>query len=166
MEDDESLAEAVLSEEEAAEAAGVVPLPGSVGFEMKSRSVDLFAGSKAAWTLMALGVALKAAKTSSAGGYTVCTTNQGGKWVRTEYQAMDIGMAMAWGEAVAEDTGSFSVAKSARWRWLPPSDAQASLARSLGLAGAEHMSRGDLSEALGVHFASKKFDRHIGSVYC
>lgn len=169
----ETLAEAVEREDEAAEAAGIPSEPGSIRFEMRTRGVDLFAGSKAAWTMTPKGVAfincgeatvfLWPAKT---GLWTVCTVVKGSKaWNRTEHAGLDLGMAMAWGEAIAEEAGSFSTAKSARWRKSPASEAQLSFAASLGL-DVKGMGRGEVSTAIDTRLAARRFDPHVGRVYC
>lgn len=173
VKDGETLAEAVEREDEAAEAAGVHAEPGSLRFEMRTRGADLFSGSKAAWSVTPKGVAfigcgdttvfLWPTKEST---WTVCTVTKGASaWSMTEHQGLDLSMAMAWGEATAEDLGSFSTAKSARWRKSPPSDAQLALAARLGL-DVTGLNRGEVSAAIDLRIGAGRFDKHVGRVYC
>lgn len=172
LRDGESLAEAVERETEEALAAGQ-PVPGSVAFDLKQRQVDLFAGSSMAWNVTPRGVMfIECGETTvflwpdREGALSVCTVSKGDpRWRPTEHRGLDLGMAMAWGEVVADDLGEFSVKKSARWRKDKPSDAQVATAQRMGI-DVTGMSRGDVSAALGVVFAGRKFDRHVGRVYC
>lgn len=165
LEDDESLAEAVVREAE----AGNQKVPaGSLAFELKVRDVDSFAASDTAWGRTAKGVMFISCggtyvflwPSAQAGLWDVCTAERGKKWERTAHTALDIGSAMAWGEAVSEDQAAFSVARSARWRKSVPSQPQLDLAKNLGVAS-EGLSRGELSTAIDVRVASGVFDRHV-----
>jgi superfamily II DNA or RNA helicase len=169
--DGETIAEAV---EREAEEAPEPPRPGTLAWDVKHRHVDLFAGSATAWNTTPKGVpfiecgeATVFLWPAKAGGYSVCIATKGRKgWQRTEHQGLDMGMAMAWGEAVASETGSFSTQKSARWRKSAPSDAQQNLARRLGM-DPTGLNRGELSLLIGQHFAARQFDRLVDKgVYC
>lgn len=167
--DDETLAEAV---EREAEAAGVAAPPGSVAFDLKMREHDLFKGSLYAWSKTNKGVLfIECGETTvflwpeKAGTYSVCQKTRNGKWHRSSYQNLDLSTAMAWGEAIAEDYASFSVTRSASWRKAKPSDAQLNLAERLGIQGAETMRKGDLSQAIGQFYASREFDPYVGTLY-
>lgn len=164
--DGESLAEAVVREEE--EQNRKVPA-GSLAFELKVRDVDSFGASKHAWTRTPGGVTFINCGTvfvflwpsqDQSGLWDVCTAERGQKWRRTAYTGLGIGEAMAWGEAVADDHAAFSVQKSARWRKSVPSDPQKSLAASLGL-NVTGMNRGQVSAAIDVRIASGLFDRFV-----
>lgn len=164
VEDGETLAEAAVREEE--EASRVIQA-GSVAFELKARQVDTFGMSDYAWNRTPAGVMfincgeayvfLWPSK-DQPGLWDVCIAPKGQKWQKSAYTGLDIGSAMAWGEAVSEDHAGFSVAKSARWRKSKPSDAQLNFAESLGIDAAG-MNRGELSAALDVRVASRIFDR-------
>lgn len=163
--DGESLAEAVVREEE--ESNRTIHR-GSIAFELKARDVDAFAASDHAWVSTPKGVLFINCggtyvflwPSQEAGLWDVCTAVRGEKWKRTSYTALPIGEAMAWGEAVSEDYAAFSTSKTARWRRSVPSPAQLNLAKGLGLS-AEGLSRGQLSEAIDVRVAGNLFDRHV-----
>lgn len=169
--DGESLAEAVLREEEASQRPAA---PGSVAFDMRARDVDMFAASDTAWNKTAGGVMYiecGPAEDSRAqrrvflwpseepGLWDVCGQMDGkapGKF--DPYTGLDISSAMAWGEVVAEDRGAFSVKRSARWRRGEPSEAQAAYAARLGI-DTTGMSRGDVSDELSRYAAARALDR-------
>jgi len=163
----ETLAEAAVREEE--EANRVVPA-GSLAFQLKAREVDSFAGSHVAWHRTPAGVMFVNcgdtyvflwASADQPGLWDVCTAPRGQKWERTQYTGLSIGEAMAWGEAVSEDFQAFSVAKSARWRREKASDAQVAYADRLGIANADVMTRGQLSEAIDTVIAGQLFDPFV-----
>lgn len=166
LQDDESLAEAVVRE---AEAANQKVPAGSLAFELKVRDVDSFAASHIAWGRTAKGVWFIGCggtyvflwPSQEAGLWDVCTAERGKKWKRTDYVGLDIGTALAWGEAVSEDHAAFSVSKSARWRKSNPSQPQLDLARTLSV-DARGLSRGELSAAIDLRVASDVFDRFVG----
>lgn len=165
LKDGESLEEAVIRE---AEEGDQTASTGSIAFALKHRDVDMFSASDKVWLRTKKGVLFIGCGDTTvflwpspggAGLWDVCTQTKGTpKWERTEHVSMDIGSAMAWGEVVAEDTGSFSIAKSAAWRKSKPSEAQIRLAERMGLDAAS-MRKGDLSDWLSVTFASRIFDR-------
>lgn len=167
VEDGESLAEAVVREEEAKNRK--VPA-GSLAFELKVREVDSFAASDHAWGRTPGGVMFISCgdcrvflwpAADAQGLWDVCVQRKGEKWKRTDYVGLDIGTAMAWGEAVAEDHASFGVTRSASWRKKRPSDKALSLAQSLGIANAGLMLAGELSNLIDVRMAGKEFDRFV-----
>lgn len=168
--EDETLAEAVVREAEAADQA---PQRGSMAFDLKFKDVGMFAASEAAWLQTKAGVLF-----ISCGEVTVFlwpTPDQKGLWdiglkrkgearpVWTEHTGMDLGSAMAWGEAVADDHRNFSVKKSARWRSSKRSEAQERIGNSLGIDYSA-MNKGDLSDAISIEFASRTFDRYVGKL--
>ena len=166
LEEDESLAEAVVRESE--QQNQKVPA-GSLAFELKVRDVDSFAASHVAWSRTAKGVwfincggryVFLWPSQTEPGTWDVCTAQRGQKWQRTAYTGLDIGAAMAWGEAVSEDYSDFNVQKSARWRKSVPSEPQLTLARGLGIDTAG-MRRGDVSEAIDLRIGSGFFDRYV-----
>lgn len=163
----ETLAEAAIREEE--EANRVVPA-GSLAFQLKAREVDSFAGSRVAWHRTPAGVmfincgdtyVFLWAAAAQPGLWDVCKAPRDQKWERTQYTGLSIGEAMAWGEAVSEDFAGFSVAKSARWRREKASDAQVAYADRLGIANADVMTRGQLSEAIDTVIAGQLFDPFV-----
>lgn len=165
----ETLAEA--QEREEAESSSLVP--GTAGaFALKVKDVDLFAGSDHAWVTTPKGVLYISCgeryvflwPSKEPGLWDVCHADTKGRepWQRSSYQGLDLGSAMAWGEAVSEDFyGGFSTRKTASWRKGPPSDAQVALAERLRIPGADKMSKGELSQALDLHFGAKFFDRRV-----
>lgn len=166
LRDGESLAEAVVREAE--EGSAKVPA-GSIAFELKAREVDAFGASDQAWGRTAKGVMFISCggtyvflwPSKEPGLWDVCTAQRGQKWIRTDYVGLDVGSAMAWGEAVSEDYAAFSTSKSARWRRSVPSPAQLDLAKGLGVRS-EGLSRGELSAAIDVRVASGVFDGFVG----
>lgn len=168
LEDGESLAEAVVREAEAKDQK--VPA-GSIAFELKVRDVDSFAASHVAWGRTHQGVWFIDCGTTyvflwpskEPGLWDVWVAEDRWRpktWKRSPYQGLDIGAAMAWGEAVSEDHAAFSVAKNARWRKSKPSGAQLSEAERLGI-GVAGLNRGEVSDALSLAKASYVFDKHV-----
>jgi superfamily II DNA or RNA helicase len=168
LRDGESLAEAVVREAE--EGNRTVPA-GSVAFELKARDVDSFAASGIAWVRSPGGVMfincgehrvfLWPSKADT-GTWDVGVVKAGERAQQTPYRSLSLGEAMAWGEAVSEDYAAFSVAKTARWRTGKPSDAQLGYAATLGVAGAEDMTRGELSTAIDRIVGGRLFDSYLG----
>jgi superfamily II DNA or RNA helicase len=164
--EDETLAEAAEREEREAEQT----VPGSAGagkFKLRNRDVDMFAGSESVWLQTRKGVLFIDAGSKvflwpskeHDGLWDVCVAVPDKKWKRTGHTGLDLGMAMAWGEAVADEYGAFSSRKSARWRKSPPSDKQVAAMRRMNQDPAG-MTRGDVSDFLSVYLASRIFDRH------
>jgi superfamily II DNA or RNA helicase len=175
--DGESLAEAVVREEE--EQNRKVPA-GSIAFELKAREVSSFESSDHAWIRTPKGVLfircgetlvyLAPAKGSEGLWDVRRADKQGHRWAfaRTPYAGLQLGEAMAWGEAVAEDledTGfgefGFNPRRSAKWRREQPSEKQVRYARRIGVANPEAMRRGELSEAIDRRIGASVFDRHV-----
>ena len=164
--DGESLAEAVVREAEAQEKK--VPA-GSLAFELKVREVNSFEASEHAWQRTPKGVLFINCGTvrvflwpsAEPGTWDVCTHTRDGGWQRTERLGLDLGSAMAWGEATAEDYADFSVARSARWRRDKPSQGQLDYAVALGIEGADRMRRGELSEAIDLRLSADIFDPYV-----
>lgn len=166
---DETLAEAVVRE---AEAADQTPQRGSMAFDLKFKDVGMFAASEAAWLQTKAGVLFIGCgevavflwpTPDQKGLWDICTARKGAAWIRTEHTAMDLGSAMAWGEAVADDHRNFSVKKSARWRSSKRSEAQERIGNSLGIDYSA-MNKGELSDAISIEFASRTFDRYVGKI--
>lgn len=124
--------------------------------------VDAFAASKAAWLKTPGGnlfiscgeVTVFLWPSDQAGLYDVCLYRKYQKAQRTQHLGLDLGSAMAWGEAVAEDHQDFSVQRSARWRKGPPSDAQRRVGDGLGVNHSQ-MTKGQLSDAISIAFAAQ-----------
>lgn len=165
LRDGESLAEAVVREAE--EGNKKVPA-GSIAFELKVREVDSFAASTHAWGRTPKGVMfINCGETrvflwpsSQPGLWDVCVAKKAAKWERTRHTGLDLGSAMAWGEAVSEDHAAFSVERSARWRKSPPSQAQLDYADVLGIDTAG-MNRGQVSEAIDGRVTANLLDHHV-----
>lgn len=163
----ESLAEAVVREEE--ELNRKVPA-GSLAFELKVREVSSFGASDVAWNRTPAGVMFIGCGTvrvflwptpEQSGLWDVCVAETGKPWSCTPYTGQDIGTAMAWGEAVAEDHQQFGVTKSAAWRRKPPSDKAKNLASSLGIPVPEGMRAGELSTLMDAVMGGRVFDRYV-----
>jgi hypothetical protein len=168
VEDGETLAEAVVRE---AEADNLTAPAGSVAFELKVKDVNLFAGSEYSWVRTPGGVLyINCGETyvflwpsaAAAGTWDVCTATKGQAWERTAHAGLDLGSAMAWGEAVSEDFyGGFSTRRTASWRKTRASEKQLSMARVLGLQVHESMSKGAVSEAIDAAQGARFFDRYV-----
>lgn len=83
----------------------------------------------------------------------------------TEHVGVDLAMAMAWGEDVAEELQRKVVGptglnrkKSASWRRTDPSEAQLRHARGLGLEIPEGAKKGDVAALIDQRYASRRID--------
>ncbi len=162
----ESLEEAAEREAEESNAAAVA---GSIAFELKHKDVSMFEASARVWLRTPKGVYFIRCEDTTVflwptpdqpGLWDVCSTTEGhAKWLRSEHTAMDIGTALAWGEVVAEDTGEFSVARSARWLSAPPLPAQEKWCARRGLE-IDGMRRGAVEELRARYIASRLFDQY------
>lgn len=177
----ESLAEAVIREEEARN--GTVTA-GSPAFELKVRDVESFASFSMAWLRTPAGVVFIACG-NNIKIYLAPSKKQAGLWdVKiaeyaaveqpdgrkvlkwayrpTEYVNLTLGAAMAWGEAVSEDfhPDGHGIAKSAPWRKKWPSTAATVTARRYGIDPGS-MRAGELSDAIDRAKASEVFDGYI-----
>lgn len=166
IQDGESLAEAVVREEE--DGNRKVPA-GSLAFELKVRDVDSFAGSAMAWIRSPKGVMFISCgdirvvlwPSDGDGLWDVCLFKRGEKARRTPYVGLAIGEAMAWGEAVAEDHQSFGVSKSAAWRRKPASDKAILLATGLGIRVKDEVRAGELSDLIERVLGGRDLDRYV-----
>ena len=165
--DGESLAEAVVREEEALN--GTVPA-GSIAFELKVRDVNSFGASAHAWVRTPKGVMFigcgdaRVILWPSQGGdglWDVVVAEKGQKWRRSDYTGLDLGSAMAWGEAVSEDYPSFGTAKSAPWRRKPASEKALNLAVALGVTVPDGVRAGELSTLIDQAMAGRDIDRYV-----
>lgn len=167
IQDGESLAEAVVREEE--DGNRKVPA-GSIAFELKVRDVDSFAGSDMAWIRSPKGVMFincgdtRVVLWPSEGGdglWDVCLFKRSERAVRTPYLNLAIGEAMAWGEAVAEDHQSFGVSRSAAWRRKPPSEKQMTLYAAVVGGDAAGMRAGEVSDAIDRVLGGRRLDSYV-----
>lgn len=167
VEDGESLAEAVIREAEALDKK--VPA-GSLAFELKVRDVNSFAASDVAWNQTPKGVmfigcgdtrVLLWPAQGDLGLWDVVVAEKGQRWVRSAYTGLDLGSAMAWGEAVAEDHQSFGVTKTAAWRKKKPSDKAVLMATGLGIQVTKEMRAGELSALIDQVVAGRAIDRFV-----
>ena len=180
VQDGESLAEAVIREEQ--EQNTRLPA-GSLAFELKARDVSSFESSDHAWIRTPAGVLFircgevlvyLAPEKDSQGlwGVRIARRGVGGRWKfeRTSYAGLQLGEAMAWGEAVAEDMENgddgafgFNARRSAKWRRTAPSDKQVAYAVRLGIPQelASRLRKGELSEAIDQRVGASVFDRHV-----
>lgn len=178
--DGESLAEAVIREEE--ELNGTVPA-GSLAFELKVRDIQSFAAFSMAWlrtpagvVFIACGDAVKiylAPSKVTPGHWDVKIAQYGVapgsqpptlKWTYrgTEYNDLPLGVAMAWGEAVSEDyqPAGYGIARAAAWRKKGPSEAAQRLARRYGIA-TENLRAGELADLIDTAKGAALFDWHV-----
>ena len=155
VEEGELLTEAVQREEKER---------GSVG-ELSFKDVDPFAASPTAWLrtrggnlFISCGQAVvflwPTPGATVANLWDVAYYVKGQKAKLTEHVGLDLGSAMAWGEAKAEDFGEFSVQRSARWRQGPPSEGQQRVGDSLRIDHSK-MTKGQLSDAISVALVSR-----------
>lgn len=166
--DGETLAEAVVREAE--EANKKVPA-GSLAFELKVKEVNSFAGSKTAWVRTPKGVMfINCGETyvflwpssDHPGLWDVCVALEKKRPQKTKHVGLDIGSAMAWGEAVSEDYyGGFGVGRDAPWRSKKPSEAMASLGRALGIESPSDLRAGELSDRINEVKGARYFDKHV-----
>jgi len=167
LRDGESLAEAVVREEE--EQNRKVPA-GSLAFELKVREVNSFAASGHAWVRTPKGVLfincgdVKVFLWPEDGLWSVGVVKRDGKLWKSEwtaYRGLDLGPAMAWGEAVSEDHSvSFGVRKTADWRKRKPSDKAVRTALRCGIDPAGKCA-GELSDSIEIRLGARIFDRHV-----
>ena len=147
---------------------------GSIAGELKFKDVDAFAANKMVWLTTPAGVLFVPCGETTVflwpdkaqpGLWDVCRTSKSDrKWRRTEHTGMDLGSAMAWGEATAEDYGTLNAGKKASWRRGPATEAQLGLAATLRIPGHEQMDKSQLSDAISLAFAAQTFDRFVGRV--
>lgn len=165
--DGESLAEAVIREEEASNQK--VP-GGSLAFELKVREVDSFAGSATAWIRSVKGVMfISCGETrvflwpsdAEPGTWDVCTLRKGEKALRSPHVNLALGEAMAWGEAVAEDHQTFGVSRQAPWRKKEPSAKQVALYQVVVGGSMEGMRAGEVSDAIDRAIAGSQLDKFV-----
>lgn len=131
-----------------------------------SEIVDLFGSSHRAWLRTHRGVwflsagekLIFLAPAEDVGRYSVgrCSSRgQSGEWLQ---QDVDLSMAMTWGEQYAQEGDAATLTrKGARWRAGAPSQSQRGAAERLGLV-VGGMTRGEVSDALSVAFASRRLD--------
>lgn len=166
LEDEESLAEAVVREEEE---GGRTVKAGSVAFELKFRDLDLFAASTQSWLRTHGGVLFIPCGGNEGqillwpageGLWDVAHAPKYGKWSRL-HRALPLGMAQAWAETEADLLAPYDTKRDASWRRNKAEQRQIRLARSMGLDPGDDPRRGDLGDRMAIHEASEKIDRHI-----
>jgi len=174
VDDDESLAEAVIREEEEGET--VIPSRyGSVAFELKHKDMDLFKGSSHAWLRTYGGAMFLSAGSmgqvvlwpDADGTWTVAfAPSLPKKWERI-HQGLSLSMAQAWAEAEVEQrTGGlhYGVEKDARWRQTKASPGQVRNAVGLGLRVTPDMTKGTVADLISIHQASRIVDPFLRKV--
>ncbi len=146
-------------------------LPGSIAFDLKHKTVDMFAASDKVWqttragilfvaTGMATVFLFKSREDPALVDVTVLEHSDNLPVRHPEHRGLDLSTALAWGEVVAEDYAGHNLSKSARWRSGQASQSQLSLARRLSIPGAEKLRRGPLSDAIDVELASARLDQY------
>lgn len=127
--------------------------------------VDLFGTRRQSWLRTHRGVWFLSAGDKlifltpgeEPGRYSVARCAQhgtGGEWLR---ENCDLEMAMQWGEQFAAEAGTL-VNRSARWRKGEPSDTQLRHARRLGLRFDSNATKGEVSDAISIEYASRRID--------
>lgn len=165
--DGESLKEAAEREEKERESTA----PGGTGrFAFKVKDVSSFGASEYAWKRTPKGVLFISCGDTrvilwpaqeSAGLWDVVVATKGQKWCRSSHTDLDLGSAMAWGEAVAEDYASFGITTDAPWRKKPASDKQVLFATGLRIPVTEGMRAGELSDLIDRVQAGREIDRYV-----
>lgn len=146
-------------------------LPGSIAFDLKHRTVDMFAASDKVWLQTRAGILFvsagmatvflfKSREDPALVDVTVLDHTMNLPVRHPEHKGLDISTALAWGEVVAEDYAKHNISKSAKWRASPPSAYQLSLARRLGIEGAGSLRRGQVSDAIDIEMASARLDQY------
>lgn len=159
VEEDETLAEAVLREEHE---------PKSVLRELKMKDMDLFAGSSQSWLMTNGGVMFIPLGSegeiflwpTGSGEFDVCHAPKAGKWMKL-HKSLPMGSAQAWAETEAEEIMPFNTGRKASWRKGKPSEPQLSIVEAHSIEIPEGANRGQISDIISVQFASKKFDRYL-----
>lgn len=169
MRPQESLAEAYVRTEE--EANRRIPAK-SMAFSLKNREMDMFAGSEHAWLRTHAGVLFLGGvgetgkdliliwPSQTPGLWDVVVAPDKGKW-RREKTGLELGMAQAWGETIADDLMTFNTTRSAGWRKTKASPQQLAFARSLRIEAVDDARKGPLSDLISVHMVSRKVDRYV-----
>lgn len=84
----------------------------------------------------------------------------------TEHQALSLDMACSWAEEVMEGIGgpgALTLASTKkRWRKGNVSDAQRNAAARMGIEVTPEMSKGDVSDLISTHVASRRIDPIVG----
>lgn len=172
--DDETLSQAVareLAEEEAERAGQPVDKIRAAG-QLAAVEVDLFHRSESVWLRTYGGIFFVPTKMwtfflwPQQGtdlwnvGRKPTWQNRGagrGGWVR---EGLDLGYAMAYGEAEAAAEDPSVSKKSASWRRKsnPPSDAQIGQCARFNVTIPEGANRSEVSDLISIHFASRDLD--------
>lgn len=166
--DGESLAEAVIREEE--ELNRKAPA-GSPAFELRVREVNAFAASEHAWIRTPKGVLFISCGTTQvllwptpkeSGLWDVVVAEKGQRWQRTPYTGLGLSEAMAWGEAVSEDHyPGYGTTRLAPWRKKKPSERTLALAATLRIPVTESMRAGDVSDLIDQRKGALLLDRYV-----
>jgi superfamily II DNA or RNA helicase len=172
VQEGETLAEA--AEREERRANELVPAA-SRRFSLRHRDMDLFAAASQNWLRTPGGVLFLAIGRSFVflwarqdGTWDVGGAPPAGAWKRLK-TGLPLGTAQAWAETFADERssgglfGPASTASDASWRRGAPSPQLLAAARSMGLPAQPGMTRGEVSDMVSVHNASRKFDTHLRS---
>jgi len=155
----ETLAEAILREESE---------PKSLLKELKLKDTDLFAGSSQSWLMTEKGVLFIPLGSegevflwpTGEGTFDVCYAPKKGEWQKI-HKTLPLGSAQAWAETEAEERMPFNTGRKASWRKGKPTEAQLSTAAGNRIALPDGIKRGQASDIISIHFASRKFDRYL-----
>lgn len=157
----ETLAEAAVREEERRESR---VRAGSLAFSLKHRDMDLFAAASQNWLTTDAGVLFIPVARSflflwprEDGTWDVGGAPPAGPWQRLR-TGLPLGTAQAWAETFADERSPVRSDTSASWRRKAPSPGVRAAARSMGIDVPDSWRAGDVSDAIAVRAASRKFD--------
>jgi superfamily II DNA or RNA helicase len=138
-------------------------------FDLKYRDVDLFAASGVSWLRTRGGVMF----IGRGDGEVFIWPDREGTWAvgfapangtawQVLHRTLPLGMAMAWAETEA-GAGVLTMKKK-RWRKEPASPLQISKARSIGITIDGPATKGEVSDAIGIVFATRRLDPRMRSI--
>jgi superfamily II DNA or RNA helicase len=165
----QSLSEAYIAQEER---ANTTVSADHLAFELKYRDVDLFAASSHAWLRTRGGVMFLPRGDGevflwperSGEGWMVGFAPVSGRAWEALHRELPLGMAMAWAETEA-GSGAFTLsARDKRWRKEPAETRQISKARSIGITVEGPATKGEVSDAIAIVQATRRFDERMRSV--
>jgi hypothetical protein len=181
VKDGESVQEARARLEKEAKAR---PEKGTIaGRKMEARQVEMFAASHSVWLQTYGGIWFIPTtnytfclwpdtdgtwRVGKKGTYRVPTSERRGVWIQT---GLTLEYAMAWGEQMAEEEDPTVSQRTRAWRRGKASQAQIELAMRYGIVADDELEtirRGELSDRISRHIASRDLDRtakgHVGPV--
>lgn len=131
-----------------------------------SYEVEIFAGASVQWLLGPSGIpfvpvgkgfvfiveGLSGWNVAGTTGRWTAANRPEGKFVYADLPTQEMALELA--SEYAEEHGQYVAQRGASWRSGRPSDAQVDFAKSLGIEGIEHMTRGVVSDEIAVRQAA------------